>query len=69
MNSPPTPPRIDRTRCTGCGRCVASCPMRLYTLDTIGRKKTAVLTDPEQCTGCMKCAEECLVRAICDPRD
>ena len=69
MNSDEFLPQVDQNRCSGCGRCVAACPMRLYTLDTIGRKKTAVLTAPELCTGCMKCAEECLVGAIRDTRD
>jgi NAD-dependent dihydropyrimidine dehydrogenase PreA subunit len=59
---------IDRNRCTGCGRCVAACPLRLFTLDTFGQRKTAVLTAPEQCTGCMQCTVECPVGALSDSR-
>ena len=68
MNSAKTTPLIDQNRCSGCGRCVSACPKRLFTLDTVGQRKTAVLTAPEQCTGCMKCTEECLVGALRDSR-
>jgi len=57
-------PSIDITRCSGCGRCVAACPQRLITLDTISHRKTARITTPERCTCCGKCIESCPVQAL-----
>lgn len=57
-------PSIDITRCSGCGRCVAACPQRLITLDTIGHRKTARIITPERCTLCGKCIESCPVQAV-----
>jgi ferredoxin len=51
-------------RCTGCGRCVAVCSERLFTLEVSGFRKHAVITEPERCTQCLKCLLACPVGAI-----
>ena len=48
--------------CTGCGRCVAACPLRALTLvteraDGFGRKTAIVNT--QRCSGCGLCLPAC----------
>jgi len=57
-------PDIDIGRCTGCGRCVASCDLHLLSLETVRWKKSAVLHEPDRCTGCSVCAVKCPFDAI-----
>jgi NAD-dependent dihydropyrimidine dehydrogenase PreA subunit len=57
-------PEVNRKRCTGCGRCVAACPLRLFTLEVSGYRKNAVLGNPAACTGCGNCIEACPVGAL-----
>jgi len=57
-------PAIDSGRCAGCGRCVAACPQRLFTLDQTGFRKTGRLRFSERCTRCGLCLENCPVAAI-----
>lgn len=64
MSEDPHPPEIDTARCTGCGRCVASCRDRLITLEVSGFRKCALLALPERCRRCAACAAACPVRAI-----
>ena len=56
--------RIDPTRCTGCGRCIAACALRLITFETKDWKKRAVVQDAGQCTGCGDCESRCPFGAI-----
>ncbi|HIJ96327.1 MAG TPA: 4Fe-4S binding protein [Desulfuromonadales bacterium] len=57
-------PVVDRARCSGCGRCVAACPLRIITLDSIGHRKCAVIVSSEKCTYCGACIPACPVDAI-----
>jgi ferredoxin len=57
-------PEVTVTRCTGCGRCVAACPERLLSLEVVGYRKHAVLSQAERCTQCGKCIVECPFGAL-----
>lgn len=52
-------PEIDLKRCTGCGWCVAACPLDLLSLERSGWKKHSSLHDAHLCTGCAYCAIRC----------
>lgn len=56
--------KVEQERCTGCGRCVAACDERLFTLEVSGFRKHAVLRFPERCTRCGKCVVQCPVGAL-----
>ncbi|HEY5975548.1 MAG TPA: 4Fe-4S dicluster domain-containing protein [Geobacteraceae bacterium] len=58
----PTPTR--QHRCSGCGRCVAACRNRLYSLETVGWRKQIVRRRPESCTNCLGCFRACPMNAI-----
>jgi ferredoxin len=57
-------PEIDRSRCTGCGWCVAACPPHVLSLETIHWQKFATLHDAPACTGCALCSVKCPFDAI-----
>ena len=56
--------QIDAARCTGCGRCISACELRLFAFETQHWKKTSVLQDPEHCTGCGTCVARCPTGAV-----
>jgi NAD-dependent dihydropyrimidine dehydrogenase PreA subunit len=56
--------QIDPKRCSGCGRCLAACELRLLEFETRAWKKTTVVKAEEQCTGCGDCATRCPIGAI-----
>jgi ferredoxin len=62
-------PVIDKTRCTGCGWCVAACPPHVLWLAVENRKKFSHLHDEPGCTGCAKCAVKCPFDAITMARE
>jgi ferredoxin len=69
MSTPASPPAAARlpqigSRCTGCGRCVAACAVRVLWLERMGFDKRAVLHRPSGCTGCAQCAVVCPVHAV-----
>lgn len=56
-------PQIDRTRCTGCGDCIAVCPT-----DALGlEEKLAILVAPAACNYCGHCELICPEDAIALP--
>jgi ferredoxin len=64
---PVVPPTLmDKKRCSGCGRCVAACSERLYSLEPCGYRKLSVLSSPEKCTGCSRCIKECPLGILVD---
>ena len=57
-------PKIDAALCSGCGRCVAACHLRLISLEVSGFRKTATLINADRCSLCGDCVESCLLKAL-----
>lgn len=55
---------VDAARCSGCGRCIAACPLPLFSFETHAWRKTVVFQDSQLCTGCARCEKRCPVGAI-----
>ena len=53
---------LDREKCTGCGICVACCPMDVFRLDE--NIKKAFVAYPKDCVACWGCESFCPVGAI-----
>ncbi|WP_296492490.1 4Fe-4S binding protein [Rhodoferax sp.] len=56
--------QVDPARCSGCGRCISACELRLLAFETKAWKKRTVLQDGDRCSGCGECAARCPVAAI-----
>ena len=54
------PPKIDESKCTGDGNCVAVCPSSVFELEN-GKAKVA---RPQDCTECGLCVSNCPTGAI-----
>ncbi len=59
----PPAARVDPTRCTGCGFCVADCPYGAVRLQPAGHRPVAVV-DPARCVGCGVCLGACPLDGI-----
>lgn len=55
-----TPPLItEPERCSGCGRCIAACPEKLYGFEYYQHRKTSRNKTPAKCTLCGRCVTAC----------
>ena len=56
-------PRIDESKCIGCGLCVTTCGKGVYKFDFNNKKSKVV--NPNNClVGCQTCANICPTKAI-----
>lgn len=53
--------KIDRQKCTGCGKCRQVCPGSLLYADEAGISE---IRYPKDCWGCTSCVKECRFNAI-----
>ena len=53
--------KINKDRCTGCGKCRLVCPGSLINKDEEGK---SFIKYPKDCWGCTSCIKECNDRAI-----
>jgi NAD-dependent dihydropyrimidine dehydrogenase PreA subunit len=58
------PKIINHQRCSGCGCCIAACPEKLYTLESVNFRKHSVNKFPEKCGNCGKCVLSCPLEII-----
>ncbi len=56
--------RINEALCTGCGICVAQCPMDVLRLDDSRERPKAVIQYLRDCQSCALCETECPEGAI-----
>ncbi len=56
--------KLDPNLCTGCGTCVDECPMGVYEIVTVGRKKQSRVKDLDMCIGCHTCELRCPYEAV-----
>lgn len=56
-------PKIDKSKCNGCGECVDACPMEVIEM----KDEKAVVAKPDDCTECGTCVEVCEPQAITLP--
>jgi len=56
---PPVAAKVDLALCTGCGSCIAVCP-----IEAIRLKNGKAHVQTEACAGCGTCAAQCREKAI-----
>ena len=53
-------PKVEASKCDGCGNCVDVCPADVFEID----EDKAVVVRPDDCVECMACLENCPTEAI-----
>ena len=53
-------PKINTSKCTGCGTCVDVCPMQVFKLEN----KKASVVNAKECIGCRACEAQCEAQCI-----
>jgi len=56
--------KLDLSKCTGCGTCNDECPMGVYEIIQVGRKKQSRVQNPDWCIGCHTCEFRCPYEAV-----
>ncbi|MFX1474883.1 MAG: ATP-binding protein [Promethearchaeota archaeon] len=54
------PPKVDESKCNGCGSCADVCPSEVFVLED---EKSKVV-NPDDCVDCESCVENCPEGAI-----
>lgn len=59
-------PKVDESKCVGCGMCATGCGRNVYEWDF--EKKKPIVARPNNClVGCVTCSNTCLAGAISFP--
>lgn len=60
------PPKVDESKCTGCGACVAVCPASptVFEIKDKGNDRKSDVKNPTACIECGACVASCPVEAI-----
>ena len=59
-------PKIDKSKCVGCGMCVTTCGKKVFDFDWTERK--SIVARPDSCmVGCTSCEVWCIYDAISFP--
>ena len=56
--------KLDQDLCTGCGRCVMSCPTDVFRMTDKNGRAVAEAAHPQDCSDCFLCEMDCPVKAI-----
>lgn len=56
------PPKIDPSRCTGCGTCLFGCGTDVFGFDAEENKSE--VRHPRKCVDCFICEDDCPMHAI-----
>ncbi len=56
------PPKVDESKCDGCGSCVDVCPADPVVFEIVDKKSK--VKHPDDCLECGSCVDECPKNAI-----
>lgn len=56
--------KVNLEKCTGCGTCVATCPVGVYELKKTGGSEKSEPVNQDQCIVCRACEVQCPESAI-----
>jgi len=60
------PPKVDESKCTACGACVAVCPASptVFEIADKGKERKSTVKNPTACIECGTCVASCPLEAI-----